>query len=139
MDGQLFLSQASFATLEKSGRNRLSSSRGPLPNARAGDRGLAEVQSELNNFQNSVKVELKDMKAMVKQLLHEAQTGNTGGGLPPTSSEEKSTGSEDTMVQELVPTEQIVTMHELRCLPIVTTPSADVINAFATEVVDASP
>ena len=92
MDPQLLLSQAAdlerpptqqeveteLATPGKSGRGRSSSSRGPLSNARGGDRGLAVTRSELHEFQDSMKGELEDVKAMVKQLLQEVQKRTTG-------------------------------------------------------------
>ena len=71
----------------KSGRNRLSSSRGPLLNAKAEDRGLAEVRSELHNFHDNMKKKLEDMNAMLKLIEHEVQKQNMGSGVPPALSE----------------------------------------------------
>lgn len=48
-------------------------------------------------IQGSGKEELKDMKAMEKQLLHEVRKQNIGNGVPPTSSEVGTMGLEDTM------------------------------------------
>ena len=88
MDPQLFLShgadierpptqlevETELETHCKSGRGRSLSSKGPLPNARAEDRGLAATQNELHDFHNNmkgkienVKGELEDVKAIVKQ------------------------------------------------------------------------
>ena len=92
MDPQLLLSQAvdlerppiqlevetELATPGKSGRGQSSLSRGPLPNARARDRGLALTRCELHEFHDSMKGELEDVKAMVKQLLEEMQKRTTG-------------------------------------------------------------
>ena len=62
--------ETKLGTPGKSGRGRSSSStRRPLPNTRAGDRGLVITRSELHDFQDSMKEELEDVKAMVKQLL----------------------------------------------------------------------
>ena len=80
----------------------MSSSRGPLLNARAEDRGLAEVRSELHNFHDNLKKKLEDMKAMVKQLQHEVQKQNMGGGVPLASSEVRTRELEDTLAPELV-------------------------------------
>ena len=73
MDPQLFISQAAdlkrpsthlevetkLATPKKSGWDRSSSSKGPLPNARAGDGALAVVWSELHDFQDIVNMEFR--------------------------------------------------------------------------------
>lgn len=63
-----------LATPGKSGRTRSSSLKGGWR-----DKGLAEILSEFYNFEDSVKGELEDVKAMVKQLLHEVRKRNRGG------------------------------------------------------------
>ncbi len=75
--------ETELATPGKSGRGRSSSSRGPHPNAKAGDRALAAVRSELHD----VKGELEDMKAMVKLLLEEVRKTPKGGLEPAASSD----------------------------------------------------
>ena len=79
--------ETELTTTGISGWGRSSSSRGPLPNARAGDKALAVVRSELHDFQDSVKGELEDMKAMVKLLLEEVRKGPKRGLEPAASSD----------------------------------------------------
>lgn len=70
----------------KSGRNQSSSSRGGVSKARGGEKGLAAVWSELHSFQDSVKGELEDIKAMFKELLQEVRKQRPGA-TPPASFE----------------------------------------------------
>jgi hypothetical protein len=101
------------------------------------ERGLAEVHNELHNFQDSVKGELDDVKAMIKQLLLEVQKWNTGRrGVSPTSYEVGTIDIEDAMTHELEPGEQIVAMHDPICLPLVPTQNAEAV--FVVAVADAS-
>ena len=79
--------ETKLATPGKLSRGRSLSSRRPLPNARAGDRALEAIRSELYDFQDSVKGELEDMKAMVKLLLEEVRKLSTGGLEPAASSD----------------------------------------------------
>lgn len=94
--------ETELATPGKSGRHRSSSSRGAVSNAKGGDRGLEEVRNELYSFQDSVKGELSDMKAIVKQLLDEVRKRNGGGTCtPPSSSQVGTTGPEDSRAGDL--------------------------------------
>jgi hypothetical protein len=151
MNGQLLFLQAAnlncpptqleleteLGTPKNSDRNRSLSSRGAHLNARMAERGLAEVHNELHNFQDSVKGELDDVKAMIKQLLLEVQKWNTGRrGVSPTSYEVGTIDIEDAMTHELEPGEQIVAMHDPICLPLVPTQNAEAV--FVVAVADAS-
>jgi hypothetical protein len=72
----------------------------------------------LHNFQNIVKEELEDVKAMVKILLLKVQKRNTWE-VPPASFEVRTTGIEDAMTHKLEPGKQVVAMHDPKCLPVV--------------------
>ena len=74
-----------LATAKKSRPQQSSSSRGTMRNARARNKGVEEVRSELYSFQESVKGQLSDMSALVKELLCEVRKQNGGGTYPSSS------------------------------------------------------
>ena len=152
MYGQLLLSQAAdldrpptqleleteLIALGKSGRDHSSSSRGAVSNARGGERGLAAVRSEFYSFQDSVKGELDDMKASIKEILQEVRKQRLGG-TPPASSEVGTTGWEEGPPQAQRLPEEVVAVVDPVSVPTATIPEADVVSAPAGEVAEASP
>ena len=151
MDGQLLLSQAAdldrpptqleleteLRTPGKSGRQQSSSSRGAVSNARRGERGLAAVRSEFYSFQDSVKGELEDMKASMKELLLEVRKQRPGG-TPAASSEVGTTGLEEGPPQEEGLPKEVVAVVDLVSAPEAEMPNADVVSAAPGEVAEAA-
>lgn len=145
MDSQLLLSQAAdldrpptqleveteLHTPGKSNRNQSSSSRG-------GERGIAAVRSELHSFQDSVKGELEDMKAMFKELLQEVRK-QRAGATPPASSEVGTTGLEELPMHEEGPPEEEAPVGDPHKVKTIRESSAAVVSAPTVEAAHASP
>lgn len=152
MDGQLLLSQAAdldrpptqleleteLQTPGKSGREQSSSSKGAVSNSRGRERGVAAVRSEFYSFRDCVKGELEDMKASMKELLHEVRKQRPGG-TPAPSSEVATTGLEERPPQEEGLPEEVVGVVDPVSAPNARTPNADGVSAPAGEVAEASP
>lgn len=132
--------EAKLATLEKSGQNCSSLSRRAIRHSETGGEGLEEVQKEFSTFQDSVKGQLSDMSALVKELLYEVQKGN-GRETYPSSSQVGATVLEDAGGEEVMEglviasTPNVVKAQEESTLNVhVVNASTVVVNNVAIEV-----